>query len=77
MSLCNFVRRFKHASGKARAFTCRNCALPQPKHLLERGHRTMQEISGAVGHQDVAFFARSFTRHTGVWPSAYRQKFGM
>jgi len=37
----------------------------------------MQEISDAVGYQDVAFFRKIFQRHTGVSPSAYRLKFGM
>jgi len=32
---------------------------------------------GAVGYQDVAFFRNLFLRHTGVSPSAYRQKFGL
>ena len=46
------------------------------KRLLESNHRTMQEISDAVGYQDVAFFRSLFQRHTGVSPSAYRERFG-
>jgi YesN/AraC family two-component response regulator len=46
------------------------------KRLLENNHRTMQEISDAVGYQDVAFFRGLFQRHTGVSPSAYRERFG-
>jgi YesN/AraC family two-component response regulator len=37
----------------------------------------MQEIGTAVGYQDVAFFRQIFQRHTGVSPSAYREKFGI
>jgi AraC-like DNA-binding protein len=44
---------------------------------LEGDHRTMQEISHAVGYEDVAFFRDLFQRHTGVSPSAYRRKFGL
>jgi YesN/AraC family two-component response regulator len=47
------------------------------KRLLENNHRTMQEISDAVGYQDVAFFRALFQRHTGVSPSAYRERFGV
>jgi YesN/AraC family two-component response regulator len=47
------------------------------KRLLESDHRSVQEISDAVGYQDVAFFRSLFQRHTGVSPSAYRQRFGI
>jgi len=46
------------------------------KRMLESSHRTMQEISDAVGYQDIAFFRSLFQRHTGVSPSAYRERFG-
>jgi transcriptional regulator GlxA family with amidase domain len=45
--------------------------------MLESNHRTMQEISEAVGYQDIAFFRGLFQRHTGVAPSAYRERFGI
>jgi len=45
--------------------------------MLESNHRTMQEISDAVGYQDVAFFRTLFQRHTGLSPSAYRERFGL
>ena len=47
------------------------------KRLLESDHRSMQEISDAVGYQDVVFFRQLFQRHTGVSPSAYRRRFGL
>jgi YesN/AraC family two-component response regulator len=46
------------------------------KRLLENDYRTMQEISDAVGYQDVAFFRMLFQRYAGVSPSAYRRRFG-
>jgi len=47
------------------------------KRLLESDHRTVQESSDALGYQDVAFFRDLFQRHTGVSPSAYRERFGV
>jgi YesN/AraC family two-component response regulator len=47
------------------------------KRMLESHHRGMQEISEAVGYQDVVFFRTLFQRHTGVSPSAYRERFGI
>lgn len=77
MSLRNFVRRFKQATGDSPLMYLQKLRIAAAKRLLEGGHRTVQEISGAVGYQDVAFFRNLFRRHTGVSPNAYRQRFGL
>jgi transcriptional regulator GlxA family with amidase domain len=77
MSLRNFVRRFKEATGDSPLIYLQKLRIAAAKRLLEGDHRTMQEISGAVGYQDVAFFRALFQRHTGVSPSAYRRRFGL
>jgi transcriptional regulator GlxA family with amidase domain len=76
MSLRNFVRRFKEATGDSPLIYLQKLRVAAAKRLLESNHRTMQEVSDAVGYQDVAFFRTLFQRHTGVSPSAYRAKFG-
>ena len=77
MSLRNFVRRFKRATGDSPLIYLQKLRVAAAKRLLENDHRTVQEISDAVGYQDVAFFRMLFERHTGVSPSAYREKFGV
>lgn len=77
MSLRNFIRRFKHATGDSPLIYLQKLRIAAAKRLLESDHRTMQEISDAVGYQDVAFFRQLFERHTGASPSAYRQRFGI
>ena len=77
MSMRNFVRRFKQATGDSPLGYLQKLRVAAAKRLLENNHRTMQEISEAVGYQDVAFFRSLFQRHTGVSPSAYREKFGV
>lgn len=77
MSLRNFVRRFKQATGDSPLIYLQKLRIAAAKRLLEGDHRTMQEISDAVGYQDAAFFRQLFERHTGVSPSAYRQRFGV
>jgi transcriptional regulator GlxA family with amidase domain len=77
MSLRNFVRRFKEATGDTPLAYLQKLRVAAAKRLLENNHRSMQEISDAVGYQDVAFFRSLFQRHTGVSPSAYREKFGV
>jgi transcriptional regulator GlxA family with amidase domain len=76
MSLRNFVRRFKEATGDSPLIYLQKLRVAAAKRLLENNHRSMQEVSDAVGYQDVAFFRSLFQRHTGVSPSAYREKFG-
>lgn len=77
MSLRNFVRRFKQATGDSPLAYLQKLRIAAAKRLLESDHRSMQEISDAVGYQDVAFFRSLFQRHTGVSPSAYRHSFGL
>src|SRR5438477_12000791 len=77
MSLRNFVRRFKHATGDSPLMYLQKLRIAAARRLLENKHRSVQEISEAVGYHDVAFFRQLFQRHTGVSPSAYREKFGV
>jgi transcriptional regulator GlxA family with amidase domain len=77
MSLRNFVRRFKQATGDSPLTYLQKLRIAAAKRLLESDHRSMQEISDAVGYQDVVFFRQLFQRHTGVSPSAYRRRFGL
>ena len=77
MSLRNFVRRFKQATGDSPLLYLQKLRIAAAKRLLEGDHRSMLEISQAVGYQDVAFFRDLFQRHTGVSPGAYRRKFGL
>lgn len=77
MSLRNFVRRFKQATGDSPLTYLQKLRIAAAKRLLENNHRTIQEISDAVGYQDVAFFRALFQRYTGSSPSAYREKFGV
>lgn len=76
MSMRNFVRRFKRATGDTPLIYLQKVRIAAAKRMLESNHRTMQEISDSVGYQDVAFFRSLFHRHTGTSPSEYREGFG-
>ncbi len=77
MSLRNFVRRFKQATGDSPLIYLQKLRIAAAKRLLEGDHRSVQEVSDAVGYQDVAFFRELFQRQTGVAPSGYRRRFGI
>ena len=76
MSVRNLVRRFREATGDSPLVYLQKVRIAAAKRMLESNHRSMQEISDAVGYQDIAFFRALFQRHTGVSPSAYRNRFG-
>ena len=77
MSLRNFVRRFKQATGDTPLIYLQKLRVAAAKRMLENDHRSMQEIGDSVGYGDLAFFRQLFQRHTGVSPSAYRRRFGL
>lgn len=68
-----FVRRFKQATGDSPLVYLQKLRVAAAKRMLENHHRSMQEISGAVGYPDTNFFRALFQRHTGVSPSAYEK----
>jgi transcriptional regulator GlxA family with amidase domain len=76
MSLRNFARRFKAATGDTPLGYLQKLRIAVARRLLEHDARTVQEISSAVGYADARFFRDIFRRHTGTSPQAYRQRFG-
>ena len=76
MSPRNFVRRFKGATGHTPLHYIHAIRINTAKKLLEDGRQSVQEISHAVGYEDVIFFRDLFKRHTGVCPAEYRSRFG-
>lgn len=77
MSQRTFERRFKMATGETLKNYLHRLRVNVARHLLENDHQSVQEVSYAVGYDDVAFFRRLFKRHTGLAPQRYRQRFGV
>lgn len=76
MSPRHFARRFRAATGEAPLTYLHRLRIDRARHYLEQAHRSVEEISQAVGYEDVAFFRRLFRRHAGVAPREYRARFG-
>ncbi len=76
MSPRNFIRRFKEATGRTPLAYLQSLRIASARRLLENGRGTVQEVSAAVGYDDVMFFRSLFRRHTGLSPTEYRQRFG-
>ena len=76
MSGRNFIRRFKEATGRTPLANLQSLRIATARRLLENGRGTIQEVSAAVGYDDLMFFRSLFRRHTGLSPTEYRQRFG-
>jgi AraC-like DNA-binding protein len=44
------------------------------KFLLENSNKSIQEISNELNFPNQSFFTRYFKQHTGMTPTAYRNK---
>ncbi|WP_245584730.1 GlxA family transcriptional regulator [Salipiger mucosus] len=75
MSRRNLVRRFKEATGHMPGVYLQMIRVSAARKLLEDGAPSIEQVALSVGYEDVAFFRRVFKRHSGVTPSAYRDRF--
>ena len=77
MSARTFIRRFRAATGDTPMTYLQKLRIAAARRTLESSTATIQEVSSAVGYDDVAFFRDLFKRHTGVTPNQYRKSFGL
>jgi transcriptional regulator GlxA family with amidase domain len=75
MSVRNFSRRFKSATGEAFSSYVQKIRIENAKRLLESTDSSASEIMYQVGYNDERSFRRLFKQHTGLAPKHYRNKF--
>lgn len=75
MSLRNFKRRFKNATGESPLIYLQRLRMEKAKHILESRNPRIEDLATTVGYEDIGFFRKLFTRYTGVSPSDYRKRF--
>lgn len=75
MSVRNFNRRFKLATGVTAVNYIQLARVEVAKRELENQRLSFDEISSRVGYENVSFFRRVFKRFTGLSPIAYKKKF--
>ncbi|WP_202882819.1 GlxA family transcriptional regulator [Microvirga tunisiensis] len=68
MSPRNFIRRFKDATGHTPLSYIHTIRVTMAKRLLEDGQRSIQEVSQAVGYEDVIFFGTCSNAIRGCVP---------
>ena len=75
MSLRNFKRRFKTATGDSPLVYLQRLRVEAAKSALAGTNTRIETIASQVGYEDIAFFRKIFSRYTGESPSGYRQRF--
>lgn len=71
----HFKRRFKHATSELPLKYLQRVRIDAAKEKLETTKDSIDEITWAVGYQDISSFSRLFKQHTQISPRAYRDKF--
>ncbi len=75
MSRRTFERRFKNATGDSPLRYLQRVRIENAKQLLEKGHKTFDEITYHVGYEDSSTFSRIFKKNTGLSPILYKKKY--
>lgn len=75
MSIRNFNRRFRGATGMAPLDYLRTVRMESAKRLLENSAAPVEQVADQVGYGDMRAFIRSFGAYAGVSPGQYRRRF--
>jgi transcriptional regulator GlxA family with amidase domain len=73
MSVRNFNRRFRAATGTTPLHYLQARRMEQARELLKASNLAVSEIAYRVGYQDPHNFSQLFRRHTSVTPQEYRK----
>ena len=75
MSIRNFKRRFKKATGDTPLGYVQRFRIEAAKRLLQKSRQGIEEIAYEAGYNDAGFFREIFKRYTGISPASYRRKY--
>ncbi len=72
MSLRNFNRRFKNATGVTPLKYLQNIRMEAAKDLMQSTNLTIEEVMYKVGYHDAAHFNQLFKKYNATTPGQYR-----
>lgn len=67
-----FFKKMKAASGYAPNEYLRIIRMQEAARLIVSGDKTISEISNSIGYNDSNYFSKTFKKHFGETPSAYK-----
>ncbi len=70
-----FMRRFKNATGNSPTEYIKRSRVEFAKRLLEKGSKSVSEVSYETGYADIDFFRKVFKQYTGLNPLEYKKKY--
>lgn len=71
-----FTRRFKHAFGTTPAAFVESARVEEARRRLAATSGSLERVASSVGFHSDDVLRRTFRRHLGITPGAYRQRFG-
>jgi transcriptional regulator GlxA family with amidase domain len=72
----HFSRRFQRTFGTTPAAFVETLRMDEARRRLSGEHDTIERVAISVGFRSDDVFRRTFERHFGISPSAYRSRFG-
>ena len=75
MSPRTFQRRFKKATGDSPLVYLQRFRVEMSKRMLEKGNRSIEEITFRIGYENSSSFRKVFKKYSGLSPAEYRKKF--
>jgi transcriptional regulator GlxA family with amidase domain len=75
MSSRTLIRRFKAATGETPMAWLQKLRVDKAKMLLESSNLSVEQLTRAIGYEDVSSFRKLFQQYTRMTPKAYRSQF--
>lgn len=75
LSKYHFIHLFRMCMGMTPYSYLIRIRMERAETLLQTGDMTVQEVAFVCGYNDPLYFSRAFSRHFGVSPTDYKQRF--
>ncbi len=75
LSKYHFIHLFRMCMGMTPYSYLIRIRMERAETLLQAGDMTVQEVAFVCGYNDPLYFSRAFSRHFGVSPTDYKQRF--
>ena len=75
LSKYHFIHLFRMCMGMTPYSYLIRIRMERAETLLQTGDMTVQEVAFVCGYNDSLYFSRAFSRHFGVSPTDYKQRF--
>lgn len=75
LSKYHFIRLFRMCMGMTPYAYLIRIRMERAEKLLQLGDMTIQEVAFVCGYNDPLYFSRAFSKHFGLSPTDYRQRF--